>query len=256
MKLTVLGSGTFVPNLNRQNASYLLQDSRNNFVIDFGRGAINRLMEAGVSIYEIDSIFITHFAHPDHTADLLSLLFSLNVPANVKDNRKKDLYLYGPEGIKKYIKKMFGLMESPTIKLKLVVKEVSPNETIKIDDWKITNFKVKHLNKSALAYRFEKGNKIISFSGDSSYCDGLKKAIKSSDLAVLESTWPKNIEPGAHMTAEDAGKISLESNVKKLILSHILDSYLRNYDLIKSAKKYFKGPIIIAKDLMEIEICE
>lgn len=251
MKLTVLGSGTFIPNLERQNASYLLQDNKNIFVIDFGRGTINRLMEAGISIYQIDSIFITHFAHPDHTADLLSLLFSL---ANVKDNRKKDLYIYGPKGIKKYIKKMFSLMESPTIKLKLIVKEVLSNKTIKIDDWKITNFKVKHINKSALAYRFEKGNKIISFSGDSSYCDGLEKAIKNSDLAVLESTWPKNIKPGAHMTAEDAGKISSENNVKKLLLSHIPDSYLKNYDLKRIAQKYFKGQILIAKDLMEIKI--
>ena len=78
MKLTVLGSGTFIPTLNRQNSSYLLQDGENNFVIDFGRGAINRLMEAGITIFEIDRIFITHFIQP-LAANLLAVPRSVEI---------------------------------------------------------------------------------------------------------------------------------------------------------------------------------
>jgi len=47
MKLTILGSGTYFPELNRHFSSYLIQTNGLNLVFDFGRGALDGLIKQG-----------------------------------------------------------------------------------------------------------------------------------------------------------------------------------------------------------------
>ena len=45
-----------------------------------------------------------------------------------------------------------------------------------------------------------------------------------------------------------------QKGVKKLVMTHIAPYTLKKYDVEKIAKKYFKGPVIIAKDLTRVKI--
>ena len=74
MQLTILGCGTYIPELNRNQSGYLLQIGKQNLVFDFGMGAIDGLLKAGVQYYDIDYVFVTH-QHADHCGELISLLF-------------------------------------------------------------------------------------------------------------------------------------------------------------------------------------
>ena len=58
MKITILGSGTFVPELDRKCTSFLLRDGEEKIVFDFGRGVIDRLLELKINLYEIDKNII------------------------------------------------------------------------------------------------------------------------------------------------------------------------------------------------------
>ena len=102
MKITVLGSGTYVPQLDKLNSSYLVQIGKENLVFDFGRGAINQLLKKGVEYYDIDRIFITH-THADHCSELISLLHIALAGPYQEKYRTKELVIYGPKGIKKTI---------------------------------------------------------------------------------------------------------------------------------------------------------
>ena len=80
----------------------------------------------------------------------------------------------------------------------------------------------------------------------------MKKACEDSDIGVIEATLPKEWGVEAHLTGEEAGRLAMEANIKKLILTHVANTYLS--DVKKDVKKYYKGKVIIAKDLMEFEI--
>src|ERR1700728_3520247 len=73
-RLITLGTlaGPF-PNPLRAQSSNLLIVNGTPYVVDAGDGVVRRLAQAGVSIREIGTIFITH-GHDDHTAGLGTLM--------------------------------------------------------------------------------------------------------------------------------------------------------------------------------------
>jgi ribonuclease BN (tRNA processing enzyme) len=257
MELIILGSGTYIPELKRHCSSYLVKVNKQNLVFDFGRGALDQLMKLGVQYYDIDAIFITHL-HPDHCSELMSFLQIALIEPKELAFRKKEMTIYGPAGIKKVIKniaKEFDFNELNKPKHKVNIKELRNNNPAKGRGWTVTSFIVKHsLNINCLAYRLESGKKTLAFSGDTKDCLGLRRACKNADLAVIEASLPKSRPVKGHMNGELTGKVAKEQGVKKLVLTHISPYYLNNFDVKKDARKFYKGPVLIAKDLMRVKI--
>ncbi len=260
MELTVLGSGTYQPTLDRHPSSYLVKTGNQNLIFDFGRGVLDQLMKLGIQYYDIDAIFISHL-HADHSSELSSLLhIALAEPAMGKKRRKK-LFIYGPQGLLKtynYILKAFELDREFKPKYPILVKELSDEAIIKDKGWLINSYTVEHgvpnSKLKSLAYRFISGKKILAYSGDCGDCPGLHKAVKNADLAIIEASWPKELKPKMHLTANQAGQIAEKERVKKLVLTHISPYYLSHFNVKKIAQKYFHGFILIANDLMKIRI--
>lgn len=257
MKLTILGSGTYQPELERHSAAYLIQTNRQKICFDFGRGAVDQLLKIGVHVNQIDAVFISHW-HGDHINDLIALLqVTISPPADhgLWPVRQKPLKIFGPKGTLTKIKTIVDVMhENPELR-NLEIKELAAGESIEIDNFKVLSFLAKHnLDIQAFCYRLESDNKVFAYSGDTVESDRLAKAISNADLAVIEAAWPDKVNPKTHLTGTRAGKFAAESNVKNLVLTHIAPYYLKNFDPKKDAEKYFKGEVILAKDLLKIDI--
>jgi len=256
MQITILGSGTYVPELERHCPSYLIQVGKENIVFDFGRGALGQLLKLGVDYADIDIIFITH-THADHCSELSSFLhIALAEPSFLK-LMKKDIIIYGPKGLSKTVnsmKKAFNLTKFNP-KFKITIKEIEDGDVISGEDWKLKSYKVKHSpDMNCLAFRLESNNKVLVYSGDSGDCQGLRNAGRNADLLILEANDPPGLKTERHMNGEKAGKLASELNVRKLVLTHISPYCLDNFDPQKDAIKYFKGDVLIAKDLMRIRV--
>jgi ribonuclease BN (tRNA processing enzyme) len=256
MELIILGSGTYFPELKRHCSGYLLKIGKQNLVFDFGRGTLDNLIKLGVEYYHIDRIFISH-THPDHFSDLIPFLHIALVEPSESRLRKKDVIIYGPKGIKKtihYILRAFNLGEYKP-KYKVKIKELTDGSLVKDKNWNVKSYLVEHSkNIMCLAYRIKSGKKTLAYSGDTRDCHGLRKACRDADLAVIEASWPKKRASKNHMNGETTGKVARESGVKKLILTHITPYYLKNFDVKSDVGKFYKGPILIARDLMKIRI--
>lgn len=255
MKLTILGSGTFIPELKRKGPSYLLQVDNQNFIFDLGRGAIDRLLQSGFNLYNIDKIFISH-THLDHIPDLFAYIqFIWDNPTKNKF-KNKVIEIYGPKGFKKSMQEVLkGLQYDKHVhynRIKLI--DFKDKQKYKFGKIEITGFFVKHSPiRKCIAYQVKFKNKIFCYSGDSSKCNSLIKACKNADLALIEADLSKKWNLShVHMDGEDAGEIATKSKAKKIILTHVADSYLR--DVKKDLKKTYKGEFKIAKDLMRINI--
>ena len=75
LRVTILGSGTPRPDINRFSQSILVEAGDKKLLFDAGRGATIRLSQAGINIKDINKIFLTHL-HSDHTLGLPDLIMT------------------------------------------------------------------------------------------------------------------------------------------------------------------------------------
>jgi len=85
------------------------------------------------------------------------------------------------------------------------------------------------------------------------YPKSLVEISRNSDLLLIESGKPNQKKISGHLTPSRAGEIASQANVKKLVLTHFYPE-CEKYDLKKQAQKTYQGPIVLAKDLMKIEV--
>ncbi|MCS7134305.1 MAG: ribonuclease Z [Candidatus Pacearchaeota archaeon] len=167
--------------------------------------------------------FFLEAAEMDHTTKCLAYAFV------EKDKRKVKM-----EELRK-----IGIEEGPWI------KKLQEGEDLFYEGKKI----------SALDYTtIEKGKK-ISFIFDTRFNKNCVKIAKDSDVLVAEACFLKRdkklaLERG-HLTAEDASKIAKKAKVKKLILTHVSQRYLKKEEVVKEAKKIFPYTEL-ARDFMTI----
>ncbi|MBU1975128.1 MAG: MBL fold metallo-hydrolase [Nanoarchaeota archaeon] len=255
MKVTILGSGTYVPELNKCTASYLIQTEKNNLLFDFGRGCTNQLLKKGIQYYAIDTIFITHM-HADHLVELGPFLHIAKSEPSGAEKRTKDLTIYGPKGIiesVQHLEEAYGIAKRNP-KHKVEVIELKPGQSIEGEDWEFTCYEAVHVPTMAcLSFRIESGGKAFAFSGDTEYCPGLRECCKDANLAILEASLPAKETYKGHMSGKDAGMVAQQSGVKKLVLTHIGPNDDEN-ERKSEAETAFKGQIFLAEDLMDFEL--
>lgn len=109
MKLEFLGTGSGVPGKFRNvacTALYLLNECNSVWLFDVGEGTQQQILHSNLKPRKINKIFITHL-HGDHLFGLPGLLSSRSFQGG-----HTPLTIYGPKGIKKYVKVSLGVSET------------------------------------------------------------------------------------------------------------------------------------------------
>src|SRR6516164_4803330 len=130
MKVTLLGTGTPQPLMERFGPSILVQAGSETLLFDAGRGCLQRMRQINVTYDKISALFFTHL-HSDHVVGLPDLWLT----GWLLSQRAKPLNVFGPTGTDEmitYLQKAFAfdiktriendhqLMEGS----KLLVKEI------------------------------------------------------------------------------------------------------------------------------------
>ena len=97
MKLTILGCYAATPRTITNPTSQILEIRNRMFLIDCGEGTQVQLRKNKLKFSKINHIFISHL-HGDHFYGLVGLISTFMLL-----NRKTDLHVYGPKGIKEII---------------------------------------------------------------------------------------------------------------------------------------------------------
>jgi len=249
--VTILGSGTCVPSLERSSSSVLADSGESKILIDCGPGTMRRLLENGTQIYEISHLLLSHF-HPDHTGELVPFLFANKYPDGKR--RKIPLSIIGGKGMAGFyagLKNVYGswIDLEPN---RLNILELSPEKSgISLDDATLESVHVEH-NEESLAFRITgSGGCSFVYSGDTDCCDGLVEIARGADLLICESALPDELKVKGHLTPSAAGNIASKANVKKLILTHFYPE-CDKVDIERQCRKTYKGPLILGKDLMKV----
>ena len=250
MQLIILGSGVGVPSSKRSAPGLCIKVGNKPILFDSGSGTAYQLPKAGIDYHKIDHIFYTHVRHPDHINDLSEIIF-----ANKYDHpkRKNDLNITGPKGMKEFYKnleQLFPVIKNPPFSVN--IRDVEINQVM-FDGILVESRPLHHQDVECVGYRLEFDGKSIVYSGDTDYCDNLIGLAMKSDLLVIESSFPDEFKVDGHLTPSLAGKVAHEAGVKKLVLTHLYP-VCDQYDIAAQARKGYGGEIIVAEDLMKIEV--
>ncbi|MBW1732296.1 MAG: MBL fold metallo-hydrolase [Deltaproteobacteria bacterium] len=252
VRVIILGSGTGLPSSFRGSASIVFHYQGRWFLFDIGPGTLRQLTRIGIDHSRIEAIWVTHF-HPDHTADLIHLIFATKHP-KVLEHRKA-FKLFGPRGVKQFVSDLQKAYGSYLALPKGVmhIEELHPSPQC-ATVWEELCFWVaptQHTLES-VAYRMEtKAGTSIVYSGDSDFCQELISLSKGADLLILEASFPREEKVKGHLTPEEAGIIADQAKVKRLVLTHFYPECLKT-NIGEACRKYFGGEITIASDFLTL----
>ena len=250
MKITVLGSGSFITSLDHFGPSYLIEHNGKRMLVDAGEGCVIQLLKLGLSPMDLNAIFITHF-HGDHTMDLITIITNLMLVKPENGGEYKHIKIYGQAGINEFIDGLYNIFCHSK---KEGCETIELSGATKIDDFTVTPVPLVHSDLKAVAYRFEIEGKVIVFSGDCSFCPGIIDAAKNADLFITDCANAEELSNEFHMNSSEVAKVCIEANVKKVILSHLTQAVF-DVDLAAEVKAAgFTGEVEKAKDFMEIEL--
>jgi ribonuclease BN (tRNA processing enzyme) len=249
MDLVILGSGTGVPSLRRGSPGYLLRLGDERILVDGGSGTLPRLLRAGVRINELSRVLYTHF-HPDHTGDLIPLLFALRNPGYRRD---EPLPLTGPRGLR-------ALVETLQAAYRELVRWGPEDATItEIDEGerpfagaRLAARHVEH-TPASLAYRLEFDGKVLVLSGDTGACDAIVELAQRADCLVLECSYPDGLGVAGHLTPSECGEIAARAGARRLVLTHFYPE-CEVADLVAPCRKQFGGEVAVAEDGMRVVV--
>jgi ribonuclease BN (tRNA processing enzyme) len=282
-KLVLLGTAAGpVPGRSREMTSHVMLSNGSAYVLDCGMGVTNQFARTGIPFNALKSIFITHH-HADHNIEygpLLIVGWIQGVQNGVRAFGPPPLKQMTDDFMRAYKQTVDFWAEDFHMKplTSVNVQEISAAGPVTQDDnVKVSAILVEHPPvKPALAYRFDFKDRSIAFSGDTAPLEAVAKMANGADVLVHETMYVPAVEKyirgqiaqgrpvkfeafmehmkADHTPSEDVGRIAQEAGVKTLVLSHLtpaIDS-ITDDTWREPVAKYFKGEIVVGKDLMVI----
>ncbi|RKQ37728.1 ribonuclease Z [Oceanobacillus halophilus] len=304
MELLFLGTGAGIPSKERNVTAIalsLLQEINSIWLFDCGEATQHQILHTSIKPRKVNKIFITHL-HGDHIFGLPGFLSSRSFQGG-----NEELIIYGPKGIKDYVKTSLELSASHlTYPLSFV--EVEEGQIVDEEHFEVHARKLDHgidsygyriieknkpgellvsklvemnvmpgpiykqikensmvtLEDGTIIYREnfigpEKKGRIVTILGDTRYQKEHQEFVADSDVLVHEATFEHEKANLAyeyfHSTTTQAATLANNSNVIRLILTHISSRYQKdnNQKLLEEAKKIFPNTSV-ATDFTNIII--
>jgi ribonuclease BN (tRNA processing enzyme) len=220
MKLTILGSGYFIPTKTRNNSGYLLEIADELILLDSGSGVLRQYLKTDHSLWDISKIFYSHL-HLDHIADLLPILFTRKY-SEQEDRVGSELLIFAHKDFSPIIEgyeNMFG---------QWITNEKFPYSFRPIEpgNYSFTTFELKVIQGNhsvqSLMYCFKDSTgKLLLYASDTDLSEELILASKGVDLLVIEcSCSDTDPEPG-HMNPAKIATLIQEAKPKITLLTHL-----------------------------------
>jgi len=275
-RVTLLGTGTPVPSIERLGYSTLIEAGEQRLVFDFGRGVAIRLAQLKVPLGSINAHFLTHF-HSDHTSGLPDLwLTGWLRPAY--GQRNQSFVIYGPKGLNDltsglsaaYARDIVTRAEdekSPMSGITFEPHEIEAGVVYEKEGLVVTAFNNDHGDKvkPSLGYKIQYKGKTVVLSGDTKYSEEVVKQSTNADLLVhcvtvipsdLLKQFPQYQAVYDHLASpEQAAKVFKAASPKQVVFSHIgLNGNSTVQDLMQRTRAIYTGPLQVGEDLMAFDL--
>jgi ribonuclease BN (tRNA processing enzyme) len=252
VEITVVGSGTVVPRLERRQSCVVIEAGGETLVFDLGSGAVRGMLRAGLDPFAVDRLFFTHF-HPDHTVDVVPLLFSIKYGA--PEERSRPLYLTGPEPFERFWGSVtdvwgeFMLGDYPTHVSELPRKSTSP---LDLPGGRLSWAPAEHRPES-IAYRLDGDSGGFVYPGDTEYSGSVVELARGAHTMLIECSFPDESPVPGHLTPKGVARIASEASVGRVVLTHLYPA-AEELDLEKEVGGSYDGEVVVSRDGLEFEV--
>ena len=273
MKVTLLGTGSPIPDPRRAGPSTLVQTDDATLLVDCGRGVLLRLAAAGVLPPMLTAVLITHL-HSDHLTDLNDVITTHWVMSPAPT----PLRIYGPPRITEVVDATIAALE-PDIGYRLAhhadlswrpsveVTEVEPGDQLALGTASVRVGATDHRPvEPTVAYRVDADGRSVVLGGDGVPCAGLDELCAGAHAYVQTVLRPDLVKavPSArfqdildyHSSVEDAARTAARSGVGTLLLTHYVPGIAAGQEdeWRAIAAEHFHGTIVLGEDLTAIDV--
>ena len=275
-QVTLLGTGSPPPVMNRFGPGVLVQAGGQTLLIDCGRGVTQRLFQLGVKLGTANKLFITHL-HSDHIVGIPDLWLTgwLETPFA---QRKGAFQVFGPAGTRNMMENLekayewdirTRLADQKLAKENLAVSvtEIKEGVVYDRDGVKVTAFEVDHgvLIKPAFGFRIDYGGRSAVVSGDTRFSENLIRHATGTDLLIhaVAAVRPELLASPVfqvilahHTKPEEAGVVFTRTKPKLAVFYHFVllgtpqVPAITEQEVVELARKNYSGPLLVGEDLM------
>jgi Metal-dependent hydrolases of the beta-lactamase superfamily III len=273
MKVTLLGTGSPIPDPLRAGPSTLVQAGDLNLLFDCGRGVLMRLAAAGLFPPFLHQVVLTHL-HSDHTTDFNDLVTSRWVMSPIEN----PLPVIGPPGTAMYVDRVIAMLTDDIGYRRghhadlqwdpsCVVQEVLDGVVFDRDGVRLIAAPSDHRPvEPTTAFRIEHDGHAVVIAGDTVPCEGIDRLCAGADVyvqTVIRDDLIKLIPMPRiqdvldyHSSVEQAGQTAARAGVKTLVFTHPVPGPMPGAEpeWIAMAAAHFDGEIIFAEDLTVVNV--
>ena len=273
--VTLLGTGSPTPAMDRFGPTTLVQAGTQTLLFDVGRGAHQRLSQAGIAAGQVDSIFLTHL-HSDHIVGIPDVWLT----GWLISARTRPWDFFGPAGT---VQMMTALKQAFAVDLQVRVEEnagqlsaagaqvnardIEPGVVYERDGVRVTAIRVDHRAISpAYGYRIDYRGRSVVLSGDTQFSPELIKAATGTNLlihevyqasdALLKQNPRTAVVKTFHVDAVEAGTVCQQVRPKLAVYSHIVLRGVDIAEVIRRTRTTYAGPLAVGEDLMRFVVGE
>jgi ribonuclease Z len=213
-EMILLGVGTGVPDVDRENTHMVWNGPGGPLLIDAGGSTYQRLLRADLDPQTLAGVLLTH-SHPDHINGLPILLFSMGLAG-----RREPLPIYG---LFETLMVADALCTALQLDYSYVVQplwqHIGAGDSLELDaGWRLHTALTAH-SRPCLATRFEhQSGAALVYSCDSEPCLAVEELARGAQILIHEAT---TAEPSVgHTSPRQAGEVAARAGVERLVLVH------------------------------------
>lgn len=279
MRVTLLGTGSPIPILERAGTALTVTVDDAPLLVDCGPRTVYELIRNGIDPGDVTELFFTHH-HIDHNAAFHHLAI-VGWSAG-----RESLTVYGPPQSEPLIESLYEVYEEDLAYRRQVgypedgIRNigwvpVDPSFTLERGDLTVTTVPVEH-SIETYAYRFETEAGCVVFSGDTRRCDRLAEFAAGADVLIHDAhmspageapttgfVWGRYTHPypdraqsllsQTHSTPGEAAQTAAAAGVDTLVLTH-LPPYRDIEAMEAEAAAAFDGEVLVGEDGMTLTL--
>jgi len=275
IEIILLGTGSPIPDPNRAGPSTLVRAGGQVFLVDCGRGVLQRAAAVGVAASGLSALLLTHL-HSDHIGDLGDLLITRWITNFAPD--PAPLPIIGPPGTAETVEatlKAFGhdigyriahhvdLTAPPAVE----VHEYTDGAVWDRDGVFIRVAPTDHRPVApTIGFRIESGSESVVLAGDTVPCTGLDE-LAAGASALVHTVIRKDIVTQLplqrlrdicdyHSSVEQAAATAARAGVGTLVMTHYVPALVPGQEeqWRTLAASEFSGQIELGDDLHRVEV--
>lgn len=275
IEITLLGTGSPIPDPNRAGPATLVRAGGQAFLVDCGRGVLQRAAAVGVGAAGLSALLLTHL-HSDHIGDLGDLLITRWITTFAPE--PAPLPIIGPPGTAEAVEATLNafrhdigyriahhadLNAPPAVE----VQEYTDGPVWDRDGVSIRVAPTDHRPVTpTIGFRIESENTSVVLAGDTVPCAGLDELASGAD-ALVHTVIRKDIVINIpqqrlrdicdyHSSVEQAAATAARAGVGTLVMTHYVPALVPGQEeqWRALAASEFGGRVELGDDLHRVEV--